>query len=302
MMGKFAMYTAPLTLTLWMLENNFLDDVIGKAMGDEYKDMLRSIPEHDKTSYHCVPLSWADKAQGKVLYFRMPLEEGERMMNGILRKSLTSGEGGSGILNYAGGQLPGGNPVLEVGLAWFTYKIAGDNPYDPFRGNHVVRPDEYEAGLGDEAMLKWSWNSLGGGIITRLGDKSIFEPEPGALEKFLSYPGISNLLGRWLKVSNRGLVDDALKITEPVRKYRAEARVVGMAIVKKLVNGEELTADQKTLMLSEDYLAEYVYGKLSQVLTSQDLDPEMRQLMNSKSNEEKAALVDHYFPNDTLSP
>ncbi len=292
MMGKFALYTAPLTIAAWMLEKGLMDDLIPEEAAKEYRDMYRSIPEYDKTSYHIIPLFWADKEQGKVLYFRLPLEEGERMLNGVLRKSLTAGEGGEGILNFAGGQLPGQSPILQTIFAWFAYKVQGNNPYDTFRGRKIIPQTEFDAGAGDERMLKWTWNQLGGGIITRFGDESVFDPEPGEIEKFLKLPFVSNLLGRWIKVSNRGLTDEAQGITEPIKRERAADRLAGMRIVEKLSRGEALEEAEKQALLTNEYLMDYVVSKFSQAVIQSRVDPETRFWLRAGSTAERNALIE----------
>jgi len=259
MFAKFAVYTAATTIVLWMLENDmFPDELIPAALRKRYKDMLASISEYDKSNYHCFPLFWTDKALGKVFYFRMPLEEGERLGNGLLRRSLTLGQGGEGPLSFAGGQVPGVNPIFSVGYAWLQFAVNKENPYDTFRGRAIVPVNEFDAGMGTEAMAKWSWNAAGGTLITRFGDESIYDPPKEGIEKLLAQPGISNLLGRWLKVSNRGLYETADRANAPGKAKDAALRVMGFEIIRKAQHQLPFTADEQAALLNEPYLQDYI--------------------------------------------
>lgn len=287
--AKFALYTAAGSMVMYALENGLLEEAIGKKDSDELREMYLSISEYDKTNYHIVPLGWYDKQQKKVLYLRIPLEESDRVMNGLLRKSLTSGQGGQGILSYAGGQVPGMNPVLTAISNWWTFKVLGKNPYDSMRGREVIPQTVFEAGQGDEALAKKTFNDLSAGLVMRITDESLSEPPKGALEKFLRAPFISNLLGRWIKISNRGIYDDANEIGAPVRKERAEMRLIGQEIVRKIKAGDGFTDSEKQLLQVNGYLLDYVSEKLTEAMVQQT-SPEVRILLNIASKQEREAV------------
>ena len=293
MIHGLAMYTAPLTVISWMLERGLMSDLLPEGLGDEYQEMFKSIPEYDKTSYHIIPIMWADEANKKVLYIRLPLEEGERMFNGVLRKSLTAGDGGDGILSYAGGQVPGMNPIIQTSRAWFTY-MTGGNPNDAFRGRNVIPKTQFDAGEGLPVMARWTWNQLGGSLITRMNEDNVYNTEATGVESFLQSPGVSNLLGRWIKVSNRGLADETEKLAKPVRKRRAQAQLLGRSIVMKLTQEvpEELTENESKLLREDEYLLDYVTGLMIDVKINKQVSPEIRQLLNAKSNEERAVIAE----------
>lgn len=289
--AKWALYTAPLAIVAWMFENDKFEGVLPDEQRKRLRDMYRSVPEYDKTNYHVIPIMWADEAQKKVLYVRLPLEEGERLQNGILRKTLTQGEGGQGVLSFAGGQLPSSNPVLSTVSAWFTYKVLGENPYDAFRGRHVIRDDVFEAGEGDAAMTRWTLNNLGAGIVVRFSEDSMYDPPKTGAEKILNTPVVSNLLGRWLKISNRGLFDRAEMMTAEIRKDRAESRLIGQEIVRKINAGEAFTDSERELLKRRPEIIDYITTKLSDTVQRQS-GPDMQLLINAKSKEEKAKLIE----------
>lgn len=84
-------------------------------------------------------------------------------------------------------------------------------------------------------------------LVERFSKQSLHEPPKEGVEKFLAQPGVSNLLGRWLKVSNRGIYDEAQMITEPIRKERAELRVIGQEMIRKLDTAETFTESEQEL-------------------------------------------------------
>ena len=296
MFAKWALYTAPLAIVAWMFENDKFEGLLPEDQRKRLRDMYRSISEYDKTNYHVIPIMWADEAQKKVLYVRLPLEEGERLQNGILRKALTDGEGGQGILSFAGGQLPGENPVLQTARAWFTFKVTGQNPYDPFRGRNILRDDVFEAGQGDAALAKWSANQLGAGLVVRFSDDSLYDPPKTAVEKILNAPVVSNLIGRWVKVSNRGYFERAQAAGEPVRQERAELRLIALDLLHKLDAGETFTEDEKRLLQTKPYLVEYLSGKLPAVMKRRS-SPEARALLNAQSKAERAKVIEELQKN-----
>lgn len=297
MLWKFAKYAAGATVVAWMLEEGYFNGLIPDAVSKRYQALYRSISEYDKTNYQCIPLGWADEAQKKVLYIRLPLEEGERLLAGILRKSLTLGKGGQGILSYAGGQVPGINPVLSATANWFQYSVAGQNPYDSFRGRSIIADDKFKAGQGTIDLVKHTANQLGAGLLMRFGNDSLYDAPKDGLEKFLASPGVSNLVGRWVKVSNRGYFE-ALEneVSKPTEKARAELRLVGQEMIRKLGASEPWTDSEKRLLLERPYLTEYVVEKLPQVMARQT-SPEAKILIGAKSKEERAKLLEAMMKN-----
>ncbi len=256
--------------------------------GDERKKQYRSIPDYDLSNYWCVPLGWQDEAQGKVAYMRLPLAEPMRVMNGVIFHTLTAR--GQGLTEYGAGQLPGLNSFAKVAMAWAAL-AAGQNPHDTFRGKDVVDKDTFEAGgIGVAgSMGKWTWNELGGGIVHRFADPQLTDPPKENIEQFLQAPVVSNLLGRWVKVSSRGIDDADRKLAEPVRQQRAQARVAVREMIRKFESKEPWAPEEHALINKDAYAAQYLSETLAKVLAQRE-SLLLRRWEKRESNAERGAV------------
>lgn len=238
--------------------------------GDERQKQYRSIPDYDLSNYWCIPLGWQNEAQGKVAYLRLPLAEPMRVLNGVVFHSLT--DRGQGLAEYGAGQLPGLNSLAKVAMGWGTLLLAGKNPPDPLRGKDVIEPDVFEAGglPVAQAMGKWTWNELGGGIVHRFRDPQLTDAPQENVEKFLQTPVVSNFLGRWVKVSSRGIDDQDRKLAEPVRQQRAQARVAVREMIRKFEAQEPWGPEERALVNRDAYAAQYLSETLAKVLAQRE--------------------------------
>ena len=234
MAWNVAKYGMQPKIMMWLFASGAFIDLLlsmGVEEDDEVIDLLREIKrmysfvsEYDKTNYSVIVLGWDDRAENKVVSLRMPMAEELRIVGGLTWKLLNRSEDPQQVLNYMGGQLPVGNPVWEVPLAWAQF-MTGRNPYDWFRGAHILSDDEAQAQdhRGYRQMGKYTWNALGGSIIHRF-DLHKTNEKTGKTERFLDLPIISNALGRWIKVSNRGRADTLRsKVSLPLRREQAQS-------------------------------------------------------------------------------
>ena len=276
---KQVQYTVLPKLGMLAAASGALGAILGDDEAEELRLMMQAVPEYDKTNYFIVPLGWADRENKKVTYIRLPLDEGQRVLGGLLWKA-TSGES-QGMLSYAGGQMPGLNPMVDIGAAWWTYMVNQQNPYDDFTGNNVLTDQEFDArdSRAIDKMLRWTWNSAGGSLITRLDTmREPQAPKVGA-EKFLSQPIISNLLGRWIKVSNRGMFDAVKPSREEVRRRRERDK---LDVRDAALRGEEL--ESPTLLQRE-------YGeRLEKRQRTRQGNLNEQILMSARNREEREAM------------
>ncbi len=220
-------------------------------MGDELKRRYRSVPDYDLTNYLVVPPLWADRDMAKVAYVRLPLWEPARVAHGVLFQMLT--DRGEGITSFAGGQLPGLNPMLAAVMAWVQYTM-GQNPQDIHRGVGVLSENQQRARVADggpalREMLKWTWNQLGGSVLYRFRSQNLESPPAGAGEQILALPGVNNLIGRWVKVSDRGVFDEVRRdVTNPIAAHEASMRLGVQEIVRKIQAGEMLGESERMLL------------------------------------------------------
>lgn len=258
-------------------------------LGDDLKKKYRSIPDYDMSNYYCIPLGWQDEEQGKVAYLRLPLPEPMRIGHGLFYKAM-SGRG-RGALGFVGGQVPGTNPMFGVLAAWAEWGLFDHNYYDSFRGQPILDETTFQAGgtAAAGALAKWSWNEMGGSLVNRFQNTQLESPPEGAVEDFLHLPIINNALGRWIKVSNRGIDDADRELTKPIQQHHAELRLGVRELMRKMLANEAFT-DSEKVMMREPYAQEYLLRTLPEVVQNREL-PIMRRLGNAKSQEERIAIL-----------
>lgn len=257
--------------------------------GQELKDLYASVPFYDNTNYLIIPLGWADKKQQKVAYLRLPLWEPARIAHGLLWQALTSR--GQGYASYMGGQAPTANPMIGVAAAWWQFEVNGKNPYDGFMGREILDDNVFKAKgwRARQDLMRWTWNELGGAIVARLRDRPLDIPEDTETEKFLNLPIVSNFIGRWIKVSNRGIADADRKLTEPLRQQRAQTQIAVRTIIDKVL-GREALADSEKQLLRDPYAQEYFRNTIVDVMKSR-AHPLLRRLNKTESKAEKAVIL-----------
>jgi len=285
----FAATVALPSTVLWMLENRKLDEFIQPEDAKELSEMIQSIPEYDKINYHCIPLFWANKSEKKVFYIRLPLEEGERIQNAILRNTLNKDAQIQASISYLGGSVPGLNPLLDTAKNWWDFKVNGKNPIG-YTGSPIIPADAFQAGEGTSQLARYSANQMGGGILTKFGTENMYEMPKGKLEEFLKMPFVSNLLGRWVNISNRGYTDRMREVSAEVIKEHAQLRLIGQEMIKKLQAGDKFTESERQLLLNKPYLSSYLTDKIPDVIKKTS-SLEMKVLLGAQSTEEKMRLL-----------
>jgi hypothetical protein len=138
-----------------------------------------------------------------------------------------------------------------------------------------------------QALAKYTWNSFGGGLITRF-DVADFGKDPNETgkEKFLQLPVISNALGRWLKISNRGRADTLRrKVSEPLRREQARSRLNA----REALNNDD-TNRINVLMGSDPRAAKYIINNMRDIYMRRSMRPEDAMIYFAPTTEEKRAL------------
>ena len=294
--GKFAGGVGAAAAVFWAFESGLLNAGGGEDEED-YRDQIRSIPERDKLRGFVVPLGWVDKPNGKVAYVVLPFPDNVRWAHALLRKSFqTAGgdpnrsEGLGSVVAYQAGDLPGQNPFFSAVREYWDYYVQGRNPYDSFTGRGALDQTAVDARQADAELAKRTVSNVTGGIGYR------YKPErPGekltSTEEFLNLPFVSNLLGRWVRVSNRGLDDMYRGATEPVQREQAALRLVGEEMIGRTLRGDDWTPEQTSLISESPYLANYLVQAMPRVTMQAD-SPFLRQLQQAQSQAEKLAIVE----------
>lgn len=185
------------------------------VMGDEPEEWFGGMSEYDFQNFNVVPLGMMPGGDfgRKVIFAKIPQDEMHRMTSGLLKLFITTvvrhadGSATRPLMNdlmalagYAGGNMPGVNPAIGIAAKWMDY-VNGNNPYDSFRGKHVLSNNEMLAGgwYGLKPMLAMTWNDAG------LGNFYRFNPEAETTTELV----VTNtpIVQRLVKVSDRGFAE-----------------------------------------------------------------------------------------------
>jgi len=291
---KSIKYTLLPLLGFELLRRGLMSWLIGDEDSKEIQALIDSVPTYDRDNYKIWPLGWVDRANKKVAYLRIPMHEGERMLHVIISKLLRADKqpmDTRGLFNVTAGQAPGINPLLKVAGAWYTYGITGVAPIDSFNGSQLMSTDEALAGEGKLKLARHTWNQLGGTIVVRFGNPQETDAEPTRMEKFLRLPVISNTLGRWVKVSNRGVSDRLEVPRHEVEVAQAKTRLRARDMIERGMAGQPFTASDKLFYKTDPYFKNYVDEKWTELQKLKLATPELRALLRAGSSQEQAAVL-----------
>jgi len=271
-----------------------------KAMEEMYK----RISEYDMTNYFCLPCGLQE--DGEVVALRLPQDEFTRVVGGLFYKVVSGDTAGIASLakdaaRYMGDQGPGLNPLISCAIDTYTY-LTDENPYDSFRRRHALTDTEQEArstasgrSRAHKVFSKWLWNNYGGSFIYRFPYSNPAESK-SKLENFLELPFMGDLAGRFVKVTDYGMVEKAKKaIAKPRGKRSAEKLEIRDAVAKDIQN-VDLSKKEKSLMTSE--YADYYRD----VLTVRGGEQVHRLVEMGKNSAEKKAIIDSLFDRSSKDP
>jgi hypothetical protein len=150
---------------------------VAGVLGAGLKKLYDRVTEYNKTNYLVLPVGTvanpeSDQADPNLTAaIRLPEDENARLLAGLMHWIVQAAAADDpaaknslgDLLNFAGGQLPGVNPLISIGTAWAQY-LAGQNPRDYYRGSPIMTDTQWRArgwsGLG--AMGAWTWRDAGG--------------------------------------------------------------------------------------------------------------------------------------------
>lgn len=167
--------------------------------------------DYEKANYLILPLGTTHDGSNEFGYkaagVRIPEDETARLLGGIIhylvQSAATQDDPAAkaslgNLVNFAGGQLPGVNPVITLADGWMQYS-SGINPRDRLRGNPVMSDTEFKAGGWDSlsGMAAWTWDEVGGSNFIR------FDPRAQTWQEHTI--GALPVLNRVVKVTDAGL-------------------------------------------------------------------------------------------------
>ena len=287
------------------------------AFGETVRRIMQSASEYDRTNYIIIPLGEDDK--GNAIYFRLPQDDSGRFVSGLFWKGLQLAKGDTDVikttqqvLDYTGGQLPSMSPPIEA-LTATGQLLAGQNPYDFFRGRNVLTDDEFRARdlRTAKKFLGWEFQQLGGGTVWKFyaGEQAPREQTLG--QKILELPILSNIIGRFIKVSNYGQVEDLRNQIAETQTKEARLRLDEKGAVNDAVREymDLLPEDQipATIREQRDLIMEELYPdlkgsekdekknriekKIKLGIARGESDPIVDALFSATSNDQKLAVL-----------
>ncbi|HAL44850.1 MAG TPA: hypothetical protein DCP47_02880 [Phycisphaerales bacterium] len=296
---KLAKYTILPKAIMWALSSGAVVKLMGLMGGGDDDDTVKwfkaiqqlylNIPEYDKTNYTCIP--YGRTSGGKTKYLRVPTDEGQRFFAGVFYKMMNLPQNGIDTfpqtLDYTAGQLPGLNPAFKIASVVWDY-IAGRNPYDTFRNQYVMPETLFNARNTKShiAMLKWVANESGASIIQRFNLDTMDKPAT-ATEKIISMPVSSDIIGRFIKVSDYGRREALKKVSGDTERKRARELLELRDIAIKLAKGEKLSGKEQSLA---DKNQQYLKHRTKLAQAKVEGDTYANELLYARSTAERYAM------------
>ena len=220
-------------------------------LGAGTKKIMDGVSEYDKTNYIIVPLGLT--ATNKSVYLRVPLDESSRFMGGIIWKTLSrdSQKMTTELFDYMAGQAPTISPAIDIVIATVQY-ASGLNPYDHFRGRYAIPEQIFEAGgkRKHEQFVKWVANKSGASLVYyfKYDDIDKIKTE---LENVLGWPFASNIVGRFIKVSDYGVREVLDEMKFDIRQANTREILDAKEALVKWINGETMNNEDIQAILKK---------------------------------------------------
>lgn len=285
------------------------------AFGDEYKELMESASEYDKTNYTIIPLG--RDSTGKPIYFRLPGDETSRFLGGMFWKVLNMGKNEQSVMadvmdvaSYTGGQIPSISPAIGT-IDTTVQFLTGQNPYDRFRARNVLSDTTFKAGGTDavKGFLGWQFQQLGGGVFYRFYHEPTAQREEGNVEKFFNAPVIGNVLGRFVRVSDYGQLEKLKGIEKKVEQEKARETLDERKLLNKYIDqAREKNIKFSTSGIENELIKESFGGRMPSTkdelseakslvkkfrlsLRRGNADPKVTALIDASSNDVKIEIL-----------
>ncbi len=198
---------------------------------DVVQRIMRSQSEYDLSNYWIIPIGETDNGRGIAL--RIPTDETGRMIGALWWKMLRRGARDQHVVslladvaNYLGRDVPNLHPGIRALLFDLPTALAGGNPRDPFRDRNIWTDDEHLAGGWPKwrTFIGYEFQQLGGGIVWRFSPGEQRPRRVRGWQRILEVPVASDVLRRWIRVSDYGVQEQAREAREPVAVAEAQRR------------------------------------------------------------------------------
>lgn len=259
-----------------------------------WQEWWELVPDEDLRNYQVFPLGVTEN--GKAVYLRVPVDEEARMVGGLTWSLMQKeyADAPKAVTGYVAGQAPNLSPLVGAVKMWVDY-TQGKNPYDDFRGKNVLDDATFKArdGRAVGALAKETANQLGASIVYRFQGKTADEVK-SELEKGLDVPVVNNVVGRWIRVSDRGLSQKIQKeAVEPAQKERAREVLDLRDALGKIVEGEALSDKEMAAVARDLSKADpYLHDAAKRMMANRYGGAWVRALMQAQSVQEKIKILE----------
>lgn len=224
------------------------------AFGIGSKEYWEMIDEHDIENYDILPTGMildieqdGKKSIKKALYFRIPKSEAERAIWGILTTAAMKDiyDAPKVLLEYLGGQVPGTNPIIDMGKGLNDY-LLDRQIFDDFRGRTVFTQREMEENgpRKRKKFMKYILDKAGLDYIFKIKIKTPDEI-PSKVEELFELPiGSGDLIHRFLRVSDVGLTQKAKREQSDIRHRNARMALDAIDSLRNMLH-KDTTAEEK---------------------------------------------------------
>jgi hypothetical protein len=258
------------------------------------------------TNYDVIPIGTmpGGSVDGKkTVFIPIPVDPVQRIFNGIayhyvlaamqtaMGQDVDLAQLGPRSISLGTSDMPGIHPLIKIGNGWLEF-AQGQNPYDSFRGGHVLTQQQQDAGRRNpmasiEPMLSWSYKQTG------LQTFASWNPKAGTTTEMVlgSLPVINGVV----KVSDNGLVEAYQGEMQNERADRAAAALSMTPAVQRLrqeynhlrmIGIERRTATQEERYYELSAWNRDIYEPFVEAMTS-DPDANKRFLMRAADSESK---------------
>jgi hypothetical protein len=284
-------------------------------LGEELKKLFDKVSEYDLTNYTVIPLG--TDQNGKVVYIRIPSDETGRFLGGIFWKGMKFATADADawktltqILSYTGGQLPSVSPVIEGAVNTMQF-LAGQNPYDFFRGRTILSDEEMAAGgtVAGKKFAAFLFEQMGGGIFLKLYTNEPFPREKSPGEAVFELPVVGNVINRWIKISNIGQYQSDREVINKLRQEEARTTIKQRNIMFDYLKQAIGKSGAEVAEIERNMIEEAV-GKIDSKEKKEQADSlrrrfrllrirgeastEIDMIASMRTNDEKAVLLNRY--------
>ena len=303
------------TATANLLPKAVMFLALAGLLGPDLKRLFQKVSEYDRTNY--IPVPVGVDAHDNVIYIRIPQDDMGRLIGGLFWKALQVTQDDDvfsslgQLADYSAGQFPSVAPVFEAGLSTVQF-VSGRNPYDAFRGRNVFTDDEFKARdwRTVKKFIGWQFQQLGGGVVWKFYPGEQRPRERTSAQKILELPVVSNIIGRFVRITNYGEIEAFRGVQRQAARGDAQRRLTENEAINEAIRAylelpaDRQTNDERNTLASQLTRALYdsprersdretpIRTKLRIGILRGEADPLVDTLLSAGSNNEKVAILD----------